>query len=110
MLLSVSSIFDFLLFSGDDCGEDLIDEARFVDLVVTVRVRLDVEPFELFERFPLGLVIDELELLRLRSGRGAFLLVSSSSSDKTMVDRRGRFAGRGFDDIPATRVHVDSKP
>lgn len=105
----MSSIFVFLLFSGDDCGEDLIDEARFVDFVVAVRVRLDFVPFEISGRLPLGFAFEELELLRLRSGRSAFLLVSSSSSDKTIVDLRGRFAGRGFDDIPGTRSHVGSE-
>lgn len=108
MLLSVSSTLVFLLFSGDEWGEDLIEEARFAGLAVAVRVRFDFRPFELVCELPSGFVFEELEVLRLRSGSSAFLFVSSSSSDKTMVDLRGRFVGRGFDDMPAVRFHVGS--
>lgn len=101
------SVLVFLLFSGEDSGEDLADGARLAGLLTVERFRFGLGPVREAVLSPLRFV-DASELRRLRNGRKTLSPASFSSSDMTVVDLRGRFEGRGFDDISVTRYHVGS--
>lgn len=96
----------FLLFSGEDLGEGLVEEARRVGFAVAVRKRFAFRVPELDGSRLLDEAVEELELPRFRNGKRLPLLLSSSSSDRMVDDVRSRFAGRGFDDMPVMEAHV----
>lgn len=88
------SFVDFLLFSGEDFGDDLVDVVNAALFLFSFRAGFDREPFVLAVD-----LVDGLVFIKdwLRSGGNELLVSSSSSSESTAVDLRCRFAGRSED-------------